>query len=281
MHLPPFAVLPPTRRRWIALGVAALATPFLAWGLWHGIAGRVSEPAEPAAAPLPVPEPIAEPVPVTIEEHEPYYDVVASYPDSTPLAVTAGVPADREAVARMRGFIEETIADFKRQGDFGNLTPEDIALQGLSADRKQSLAISYESYEGIGTVSYAYTLVVDTLGAHPNAFYRTFTFDRGTGAELSLAGLFLPRSGHLERLSAYARFELGRTLGEFAEVDYLELGTAPTAENFANFVVTDGFLEVLFPPYQVAPYAAGTQSVAVPLEELDDILKPAYRTESN
>lgn len=59
-------------------------------------------------------------------------------------------------------------------------------------------------------------------------------------------------------------------------------GTEPKAENFAQFVpVLDASghisaLRFVFPPYQVGPYADGTQTVDVPASVLRPHLAPAY-----
>lgn len=129
---------------------------------------------------------------------------------------------------------------------------------------------------GSDTVSYVYTLYVDTLGAHPNAFYRTFTFDLATGKELAIGDLFAPRSDYLKRISAIAEFELSKTLADMADIEYIRQGVTPEALNFQSFAIEGKDLVLIFPPYQVAPYAAGTQKVSVPLSQLAEILKPAY-----
>jgi hypothetical protein len=62
----------------------------------------------------------------------------------------------------------------------------------------------------------------------------------------------------------------------------LDEGTEPEAANFDIFEpVLDGdgrisALRFVFPPYQVAPYAAGTQTVEVPAAALLPHVAPAY-----
>lgn len=63
----------------------------------------------------------------------------------------------------------------------------------------------------------------------------------------------------------------------------VEAGTAPDPDNFSEFepiAAEDGKLAGLrfvFPPYQVGPYAAGTQVVEVPAAVLLPHVAPAYR----
>lgn len=262
----------PNARRMEILGVIVLAALVLGFTLWYMATHKAPEPysAVPETA---VPELLP---PQVIEEHGRYYDIEVSYPAETALKAALSEEADAEAIAVMEEFIEDTVAEFKEQGNFENLTPEDVQIMGLSEDRKESITIAYEEAWGLHTASYAFTLFVDTLGAHPNTFYRTFTFDLTTGKELAITDLFLPRSNYLTRLSAIAQFELAKSLGESADTEYIAQGTEPDALNFQTFVIDAGTLVLLFPPYQVAPYAAGPQSVTIPLAQLADILEPSY-----
>jgi hypothetical protein len=257
------------------LGVVILVSIVLIFTLWYMATHQAPKPYT-GAPEVATTTPEALP-PQIVEEHGQYYDIEASYPGETLIKASAGAEADTEAVALMEDFVEDTIKDFKTQGRFDTLTPEDIQIMGLSDTRKESIQITYEEKEGPKTVSYVYTLFVDTLGAHPNAFYRTFTFDRATGEELEIADLFIPRAAYLTRLSAIAEFELSKSLGDFVDVDYIRQGTAPESLNFQSYSIEGNSLVLIFPPYQVAPYAAGTQTVSIPLSQLSEILKPEYQ----
>lgn len=262
----------PIVRRIEHLGAAALLSAILAAGVWYMATHKAPEPYLPAQ----VTEEATVPEPQTLEEHAQYYDIEATYPAQTPLKESVSGEADLKALASMQRFIEETVTDFKKQGDFQNLTPEDIQIMGFADGRKESLAIEYTEQTSARTHSYVYTLYLDTLGAHPNTFYRTFTFDRTTGKELALADLFLPKAKYLARLSAIARFELPKQIGEFADVEYITQGTTPEAVTFQTFALDEQHLIIIFPPYQVGPYSLGTQTLRIPLITLKDILKPEF-----
>ena len=264
----------PSVRRAELIGASVLVLAVLGFTIWYM---ATHEAPQPYGAPEEE-TPVAEAVPPQVfEEHGEYYDIVATYPGEAGLAPTAGEAADADAVALMEDFVDETVRDFKRQGDFANLTPEDIQIMGLSDTRKESLRLEYESFSSPATLSFVFTMFADTLGAHPNTFYRTFTFDRASGEELKISDLFVANSGYLARLSAIAEFELAKSLGEFSNVEYIRQGVAPEDLNFQSFALDGTNLVLVFPPYQVAPYAAGTQQVTIPLSQLSEILKPAYR----
>lgn len=256
------------------LGALVLILTTIGLSIWYMATHQAPEPYN-----APVEEAAPAPValePQTVTEHAQYYDIEAEYPAETPLLASANAKANTAALAAMQEFIDSTVADFKREGNFANLTKEDLQLMGYDDGRKQALAIEYEEVSGADTVSYAYTIYVDTFGAHPNAFFRTFTFDLLTGTELSINNLFLPKASYLRRLSDVSRTQLTKKLGEDVNTEYLNQGTTPEEANFQNFTITGNNLVLIFPPYQVGPYALGTQTVSIPLVELKDVLKPAY-----
>lgn len=242
---------------------------------WYMATHRAPEPYLPTAE-IPATPVVERPEPQTVTEHAQFYDIEAAYPAETLLLASAGAEADSKAIAAMKAFIDKTVSDFKREGNFSNLTKEDLQIMGYDDGRKQALAIEYDETKGAHTVSYAYTIYVDTFGAHPNAFFRTFTFDTESGVELAIQNLFLPKAAYLARLSEISRFELAKALGSDIDIDYLNQGTAPAAENFQNFTINGDALVLIFPPYQVGPYALGTQTVTIPLAQLKDIQKPSY-----
>lgn len=211
-----------------------------------------------------------------------YYDIDTQYPGSTVLAQTAGTQADIAAVSTMKTFLAQEIDQFKANGNLDNLTPEDVQIQGLGPDRKYALQATYKTYQGPHTVSYVYTLYEDTLGAHPNAYYRTFTFDTKTGAALTLGDLFSSGT-YLQVLSTAARADLPKIISDHAggdaDLTYINTGTTPNADNFQNWYLDGGNLVLVFAPYQVGPYALGTITDPISLVRLGTILKATYKPE--
>lgn len=206
-------------------------------------------------------------------EHAQYYDIAANYASSTPLAE----PANSAAVALMKSFISDSIVQFKTDGNFANLTPADIATMGFDQGRKETLQITYLIGSSPRTVTYIYTTYMDTLGAHGNTFFHTFTFDTVTGAPLGLADIFSPGADYLGKLSAESRAKLPGVIGQGYDMNFIKDGTTPDEKNFVNFFFDNRELVILFPPYQVAPYSFGPQTLRIPLSDLTSILKPEYK----
>lgn len=142
--------------------------------------------------------------------------------------------------------------------------------------------------------------MADTGGAHPMPVDASFVYDTRADKVLALADLFTQPDDVRRRLSELARKQLetsllakvpggARTSAEARRewVDnmrgMIHDGTTPSAENFSQFVVLGGAgdrasgLQLIFSPYQVAPYVYGSQTVDVPVEAFADLLKPAYR----
>jgi len=101
----------------------------------------------------------------------------------------------------------------------------------------------------------------DTGGAHPNQSYASFVFDVRDQGALGLGDLFRDLPAALTLLSELAarRMELVLDGHVFPE------GLEPKVENFAVFVLDGQDLVFSFPPYQMASYADGPQSLRVPL----------------
>lgn len=205
-----------------------------------------------------------------------YYDITGTYPSSAGLSGSV----DALAVGYMKTFVEQESARFK-DTNISELTAEDIQIQGLGGDRKYVLDIDYDFYSSPRTTSFVYHMYADTLGAHPNGYYRTFTFDRETGDGLALDDLFTPTTDYLSVVSTIVREKLPSIIKSYsgydADPDMLLAGTSPDADNFQNFYLDGADLVIVFPPYQVGPYALGTQEVHIPRAELGNALRVEYR----
>lgn len=238
-----------------------------------GLIGYAASRPTPASAPDAPATANAIPEMSPYAEHGTYYDIAANYPTTTPLRASA----DSAARASMRAFIAGQIDQFKKDGNFDHLTAEDIKMMGYNQGRKQTLDIKYLISSSPRTVSYIYTIYLDTLGAHPNGFFKTFTFDTQTGKELSLADIFAPGADYLTTLSSLSSVALTKNMQDLASPEMIAAGTKPETKNFENFFFDNADFVLLFSPYQVAAYAAGPQTVRIPLSNLSSVLNPEYR----
>ena len=120
---------------------------------------------------------------------------------------------------------------------------------------------------------------IDT-GGTGNRYVIGYIFDRRSGAELTIPDLFVDDS-FLERLSVLTREALAERIRKEelpSDLDWVEGGTAPTAENFDNILFKeDGTVLVMFDKYQVAAGVAGVVEVVLPVAAIADLLKPEIR----
>lgn len=142
--------------------------------------------------------------------------------------------------------------------------------------------------------------MADTGGAHPIPIDGSFVYDAKAGKLITLNDLFTDPDQARRRLADMTRKTLEKQLlanvpggnKTSAKVrkewidnmrSMIEGGTQPTQQNFSEFVVLAGAgdkasgLQLIFSPYQVAPYVYGTQTVDVPVDAFADLLKPDYR----
>ncbi|HWR03592.1 MAG TPA: DUF3298 domain-containing protein [Humidesulfovibrio sp.] len=101
----------------------------------------------------------------------------------------------------------------------------------------------------------------DTGGAHPNTTYASFVFDLRSQSRLKFADIFADAPAALAVLSQLAERRMSLVLDGLVFPE----GLAATPENFAVFVLDGADIVFTFPPYQVASYAQGTQTLRVPL----------------
>ena len=111
-----------------------------------------------------------------------------------------------------------------------------------------------------------------TGAAHPGDVSQTVTYDLQQGRDLQLSDLFIPDADYLTVISKYCIAQLGtRDIG----FEGFELGATATAENYRSWNLTADGLMITFDEYQVAPYAAGPQTVVIPYKQLNQLIQPA------
>jgi len=180
---------------------------------------------------------------------------------------------DGEAENDINRFISDKVFDFKSNGNFENLTQEEIEILGFNRGAKYSLAFSYELKESHGIKSYIVRSDSYLGGAHGNSEIMSFNYDKNTGNRLSLNNIFkvLPQN-YLPILSSFGEEYFNTELPEsfFAE------GVAPLSTNWSVWYATDESLVFIFQPYQVAPYVYGVGEMSVPLEHLSLFLDQKY-----
>ena len=214
------------------------------------------------------------------------------------IAIT--LPTLPAAAAPLSNALRATADNAKR--DFLKALPDPAQLPEL-ANRQFELRLDFR----IAANTQAFTSVretgmQDTGGAHPLPIEAGFVFDRKAGTLVRLDDLFTDPDAARKALANFAHDTLLKKFmaeapkpGEGSPealrewkinmVQMLNDGTQPTSLNYSMFVVraaTDNGapspgITLIFPPYQVAAYVYGTQTVDVPASVFAQRLKPQYR----
>ncbi len=139
------------------------------------------------------------------------------------------------------------------------------------------LNITYTIYQySEDIISIQFDIYEYSGGAHGLSYFETFTFDLANQSVLTLGDLFQEEFDPLVTIAPIVQADLEAQLGEMSDSQWIQDGTGSNINNYGNFVVTSDSLILLFPPYQVAAYAAGPQIVEIPLTDLQAILAPPF-----
>ncbi|MGH8183004.1 MAG: RsiV family protein [Rhodanobacteraceae bacterium] len=258
-------------------------------------ASQASAPTPSASAPV-IPAPAATPAPAPAStaplpgDHAvtKHYKIAITLPT---------LPADEKPLADA---VRTTADNAKR--DFMQVLPDPKQLPEF-ANRQLDLLLDFKvTAQTPAFVSVRETGMQDTGGAHPNPVQATFVYDRKAGKLVTLDELFAQPDAARKALANFAHDTLLKKFmanapkpGEGSPealrewkanmLQMLNDGTKPTTVNYSAFVVRAGAstntaspgLTLVFPPYQVAPYVYGTQTVDVPTSVFAQFLKPEYK----
>ena len=101
--------------------------------------------------------------------------------------------------------------------------------------------------------------------AHPVGYVATVVIDARTARPITLADVFTDEQAALDRLSEQTR-------KTYVPLTDGGRGSAPTAENFDNWIPTAEGMVIHFDDYQVGPH--GLLDLTVPWSELTGLMKP-------
>lgn len=121
----------------------------------------------------------------------------------------------------------------------------------------------------------SFDFLIDTYlngAAHPNHYFKVFNYDLNKAKQIKLADLFLPNSKYLDSLAQICKSEFEK---KFSDSVWFSEGCDAKEENFANFVILKDGLKFLIDPYQVAPYAAGSQELDIKYGDLSELIDPS------
>jgi hypothetical protein len=265
-----------TKHRLLLLVILAVSLPALACSTPARLMrGWLASPTPlPSLTPIPssTPQPSSTPTlqatssvlpPVSVVEHPlqetseaDQYEIKAVFPYLP--AVVSGAEVFN---AEMADFEETTLAGFRI--DAAQAAPAPSASVGSFLQSRYEML-----YNQNGLFSLRLWISIYMKGAaHPGTFSKTFNYDLQTGASISLNDLFQPDAQYLPVLAKFCQAEVLRRDSAFWPD-----GAGADPANYRSWNLTADGLMVTFDEYQVAPYAAGPQSVLVPYATLTSLL---------
>lgn len=197
-----------------------------------------------------------------LERQDEKANIEASWP------VTGIARIDEES----ESFVRNVVAEFERDA-------EEVAalLAREKGEETQSfvpseLNISYELTRPTQpVVSILWTVWSYTGGAHGQLNLVAHNYEVETGYPVLLEDLFLDPERAILEFTRISRQQLGEKSTREEDAipdDMLQAGTEPIESNFQTFVLLPDGLRIHFPPYQVAPWSMGPQSVDIKITEL-------------
>ncbi len=209
------------------------------------------QPDEPSIA-----EPLLTEKSILEENEDPYSVIEVYYP------YLEGVPRAAIFNQQVETFINQNIDSF---------TFDLEQLEGDWRKVESFFAIHYEvTHASPELISVLFNLSFYVAGAaHPGQDVHSENYDVKLGRFIELPELFIAGSDYLEIISVYCIDDLN-SQGLLA----WEEGAEPALDNYRTWNVSEEGIVISFPPYQVAPGAAGLLTVKVPFDRLQEVIRP-------
>jgi len=159
---------------------------------------------------------------------------------------------------------------------------EELEISDYEADREEIpryMDVSFRTeYNRGNIISFSFSVVTYSGGAHDMITLKSDTFDLGEGVRITADDLFtVNEETYSRRLKDLILQQIDEQSGSdsmFFYEDYDEL--VEQTFDKENFVLTEEGLCIYFQVYDLAPYAAGTIRFTIPYETIADILDPRF-----
>ena len=137
----------------------------------------------------------------------------------------------------------------------------------VEKDTLYTLDITYKNFCDEQYDSYLFSITTYTGGAHSNTTFKTINLNRKTNTFLEIDSLIEKNKEFLNKISFETRIYF-LFHPKIENITMLLDGTRPIKENFSNIIFTSQGYYFFFPPYQIAPYSAGSFEIFFKKESL-------------
>ena len=140
---------------------------------------------------------------------------------------------------------------------------------GRTFHRPMTEAISYQiTHNTNAALSVVVQANQDTHGAHPASFTRFWTFNKQTGAAITLRDLVGGNTAHLRTIIDAAQRSVAATIAE-RQQPAVDLGEMVTEDALTNFIITnDNTLAWPFSQAALVPSSYGTMTISLPFTSI-------------
>ena len=197
------------------------------------------------------------------------FTITAEYPELS--GISAGTAAKFNELSKT--LATSSTAEFRK--DMMAQTAEDLKYlpDGINSYLEVSYNVEWATND---VVSIKFLESFFNGGIHPSYATSVLNFDLKSGKEIKLADLFQPNSNYLKMISDYSIADLKTRLTDLSDDDWIATGAEAKEENYKSWNLTKKGLMITFDPYQVAAYAAGTQTVIIPYSKLKGIMRTNF-----
>ncbi len=199
---------------------------------------------------------------VSLNEATKLYSIRGEYPQFTSAARSLSAAIANDINTRIAEFKKNVAENWKAHQD---TTPAGQQKEAYPSTPFDFIATWEPKQLNAHTISLVVRIYAYEGGAHGNSELKTYNYDIKTGNPISLASLFPNDSNYLATISKYAYDRLLQDLTTASngnvEINMLQQGTTPVADNFKNFTFDNNAITFYFPKYQVAPGVFGEQQV--------------------
>jgi hypothetical protein len=163
----------------------------------------------------------------------------------------------------IKDFVDNQLEIFKKESSYETLSQDEKDRMDENGSQYEFL-ITYKTYRTENTASVVFSIYNYNGGAHGGLIIRSLNFKSNDNL-FTIGDIFQPESNYLETLSKISRTKLKEKLAENLG-SWGDDGTAPITSNFETFYLTPGKLNIVFQPYQVAPWASGTPEISIDIK---------------
>ena len=175
----------------------------------------------------------------------------------------------------VKNVVEGKLRQFKKDINFDNFPAEERA-RIEQFGYKYTFDAAYKIYQGRGVSTVLLDFSAYTGGAHGSHYLKSINYNKENN-RITIGDLFKPETNYLSKLSETSRINLKEQHAQNID-SWAEDGTSPTTDNFSTFYIdSEGMLNIVFQPYQVAPWASGVVEVFIDMEtELKDVVSEEF-----